>query len=59
MWKSSGQWLKSVCILSYSGPYFPAFGLNTGRYGGVNTEALIKDSAVKHMTNSDLMCFCK
>ena len=24
--------LKSVCIRSFSGPYFPAFGLNTGRY---------------------------
>ena len=23
---------KSVCIRSYSGPYFPAFGLNTERY---------------------------
>ena len=26
--------LKSVCIRSYSGPHFPAFGLNTSRYGG-------------------------
>ena len=25
--------LKSVCIRSYSGPYFPVFGLNTKRYG--------------------------
>ena len=25
--------VKSVRIWSYSGPYFPAFGLNTGRYG--------------------------
>ena len=25
--------LKSVRIRSYSGPYFPAFGLNTERYG--------------------------
>ena len=24
---------KSVHILSYSGPYFPAFGQNTERYG--------------------------
>ena len=24
--------VKSVCILSYSGSYFPAFGLNTERY---------------------------
>ena len=25
--------IKSVRIRSYSGPYFPAFGLNTERYG--------------------------
>ena len=25
--------VKSVCIWSFSGPYFPALGLNTGRYG--------------------------
>ena len=25
--------MKSVCIRSFSGPYFPAFGLNTERYG--------------------------
>ena len=25
--------LKSVRIRNYSGPYFPAFGLNTERYG--------------------------
>ena len=25
--------VKSVCIRSYSGPHFPAFGLNTERYG--------------------------
>ena len=25
--------VKSVLIWSFSGPYFPAFGLNTGRYG--------------------------
>ena len=24
--------MKSVCIRSFSGPYFPAFGLNTERY---------------------------
>ena len=24
--------VKSVCIQSFSGPYFPAFGLNTERY---------------------------
>ena len=26
------HWVKSVCIPSYSGPYFPTFGLNTERY---------------------------
>ena len=26
------HWVKSVRIRSYSGPYFPAFGLNTERY---------------------------
>ena len=25
------QCVKSVCVRSYSGPYFPAFGLNTER----------------------------
>ena len=25
--------MKSVCIWSFSGPYFPAFGLSTERYG--------------------------
>ena len=25
--------MKSVCIWSYSGPHFPAFGLNRERYG--------------------------
>ena len=24
--------VKSVCIMTFSGPYFPAFGLNTERY---------------------------
>ena len=27
------HFLKSVRIRSYFGPYFPAFGLNTERYG--------------------------
>ena len=27
------HYVKSVRISSYSGPYFPAFGLNTERYG--------------------------
>ena len=28
------HWVKSVRIRSYSGPHFPAFGLNTERYDG-------------------------
>ena len=27
-----GSWRTSVRIPSYSGPYFPAFGLNTDKY---------------------------
>ena len=30
---SGCHYVKSVLIRSYSGPYFPAFGLNTKRYG--------------------------
>ena len=30
--------LKSVCIRSFPGPFFPAFGLNTERYGVWNAE---------------------
>ena len=30
---TTGHCVKSVNIRSYSGPYFPAFGLNTERYG--------------------------
>ena len=28
------HFMKSVCIRSYSGPHFPAFGLNADRYRG-------------------------
>ena len=28
--------VKNVRIRSYSGPYFPAFGLNTERYGDIS-----------------------
>ena len=28
------NYVKSVCIRSYSGPYFPVFGLNTGPNAG-------------------------
>ena len=30
--------VKSVRIWSYSGPHFPAFGLNTERYGDIQFE---------------------
>ena len=30
--------VKSDCIRSFSGPYFPAMGLNTGKYGQKNSE---------------------
>ena len=29
---SNYHWVKSVLIQSFSGSYFPAFGLNTGKY---------------------------
>ena len=32
--------MKSVQIWSFSGPYFPAFGLNTGKYGPEKTPYL-------------------
>ena len=32
--------MKSVQIRSFSGPYFPAFGLNTGKYGAEKTPYL-------------------
>ena len=32
--------MKSVQILSFSGPYFPVFGLNTGKYGPEKTPYL-------------------
>ena len=47
-----GRWIllfrlnftKSVRLWSYSGPYFPAFGLNTERYTGYLPEfSLISD----------------
>ena len=38
--KEAGGWdghcMKSVRIWSFSGPYFPAFGLNTERYGRIS-----------------------
>ena len=49
--------VKSVQIRSFSGPYFPAFGLNTGTHGPEKTEPhgdgvrvfLLKVSLVKVM----------
>ena len=34
------HYVKSVQILSFSGPYFPVFGLNTGKYGPEKTPYL-------------------
>ena len=50
--------VKSVCIRSFSGPYFPAFGLNTERYeylfvfspNGENTDQ--KNSKYGHFLRS-------
>ena len=30
--------MKSIQIRSFSGPYFPVFGLNTEKYGPENTQ---------------------
>ena len=32
------HWVKSVRIQSYSGPHFPVFGLNAGKYDQNNSE---------------------
>ena len=32
-WKTYEHSVESVQIRSFSGPYFPIFGLNTGKYG--------------------------
>ena len=34
------HYVKSVSIRSFSGPYFPVFGLNTGKYGPEKTPYL-------------------
>ena len=39
--------MKNVCILSFSGPYFPAYELNTERYGVYNTD--LKNSEYGHI----------
>ena len=36
--EKSYRCVKSVCIRSHSGPCFPAFGLNTERYGVMRDE---------------------
>ena len=43
--------LKSVDIRGYSGPHFPAFGLNTDRYGGTLDDVMqwCKSEICKHL----------
>ena len=36
--KNDSDCVKSVRIRSYTGPHFPAFGLNTERYSRIQTE---------------------
>ena len=47
--------VKSVFILSFSGPYFPAFGLNTKRYYSVGMCENVdqKNSEYGHFSRSD------
>ena len=48
----SAETTESVRIRSFSGPYFPAFGLNTERYGmRENTDQ--KNSDYGHFSRSD------
>ena len=46
--------MKNIRIRSFSGPYFPALGLNTERYGKIRT---------RKTTNTDIfhavICLCK
>ena len=42
--------IKSVHIWSYSGPYFPAFGLNTERYGVSYDENTLKSLRINVFT---------
>ena len=41
--------VKSVRIRSYSGPYFPAFGLNTERYGVKMRNKIISKTDTFHV----------
>ena len=43
--------LKSVCIRSFSGPYFPAFGLNTERC--LNTKSECRKIRTRKTPNTD------
>ena len=42
--------VKSFRIRSYSGPYFPAFGLNTERYAALRENTDQKNSEYGHFT---------
>ena len=43
--KRYGHYVKSLHIWSYSGPYFPAFGLNTERYPNAGYLSLFSPNA--------------
>ena len=46
--------MKSVGIRSFSGPYFPAFGLNTGRYGVfLRTQSECRKIGTRKTLNTD------
>ena len=42
--------VKSIRIRSFSGPYFSAFGLNTGKYGPENSALCIQSECGKIRT---------
>ena len=54
IWWFVSHYLKSVRIRSYSGPHFPAFGLNTERYGENEDQ---NNSEYGHFLCSDIQNF--
>ena len=56
--------MKSVQIQSFPGPYFPVFGLNTGKYGPkkapyLNTfhAVILSKRSMKHLILSEFLIF--
>ena len=45
--------MKSICVRSFSRPYFPAFGQNTERYGEISENADQKNSEYGHFSQSE------